>query len=214
VPPSQIDERVVIDRTAQRNVAGFSDDVGDTVATCLTEYLSTTKTGKSVESASPAFADHPTLRDLVRLDVPASGSSEAHQNGKDKWVIDPTADKEPRKPELTDDDFFICRNTIIVFALDQKVWVHHARISLLRDIDWDSDPFKSLQFSEDAKLLVYRLVKGFNNRSEDVYDDIIKGKGKGLIFLLHGPPGLGKTLTAGMSSSVREDVSFKETMRY
>ncbi|KAF2186506.1 AAA family ATPase [Zopfia rhizophila CBS 207.26] len=103
---------------------------------------------------------------------------------------------KPQKPELTDDDFFICRNTTIAFALDQKVWVHNVRISLLRDIEWDSDPFKLLQFSEDAKLLVYRLVKGFNNRNEDVYDDIIRGKGKGLIFLLHGPPGLGKTLTA------------------
>jgi hypothetical protein len=48
------------------------------------------------------------------------------------------------------------------------------------------------------------LVNGFNNRNEDVYDDIINGKGKGLIFLLHGTPGLGKTLTTGMSSSVQK----------
>ncbi len=27
--------------------------------------------------------------------------------------------------------------------------------------------------------------------------DFIKGKGEGLIFLLHGPPGVGKTCTAG-----------------
>jgi len=29
------------------------------------------------------------------------------------------------------------------------------------------------------------------------YDDVITGKGKGVIFLLHGEPGTGKTLTAG-----------------
>ena len=110
--PSQIDERVVIDRTAQRNVISFSGDVGDTVATCLTGYLSTTKTGKP--------ADRPTLRDLIRLDIPASGSSDADQNGKDRWMIDRTADIEPQKPELTDDDFFICQNTTIAFALDQE----------------------------------------------------------------------------------------------
>lgn len=28
------------------------------------------------------------------------------------------------------------------------------------------------------------------------FDDIVKGKGKGLILVLHGPPGVGKTLTA------------------
>jgi hypothetical protein len=50
----------------------------------------------------------------------ASGSSDADQNGKDKWTIDPTANIEPQKPELTDDDFFICRNTTTVFALDQE----------------------------------------------------------------------------------------------
>ncbi len=27
--------------------------------------------------------------------------------------------------------------------------------------------------------------------------DFVKGKGEGLIFLLHGPPGVGKTCTAG-----------------
>lgn len=29
------------------------------------------------------------------------------------------------------------------------------------------------------------------------FDDVIKGKGKGTIFLFHGAPGVGKTLTAG-----------------
>jgi len=29
------------------------------------------------------------------------------------------------------------------------------------------------------------------------YQDIVPGKGKGLVFLLYGKPGLGKTLTAG-----------------
>ncbi|KAL9625862.1 MAG: hypothetical protein Q9160_000182 [Pyrenula sp. 1 TL-2023] len=33
-------------------------------------------------------------------------------------------------------------------------------------------------------------------KQQSHFDDIIKGKGKGLVFLLHGPPGLGKTLTA------------------
>jgi len=28
------------------------------------------------------------------------------------------------------------------------------------------------------------------------FDDLIKGKGKGMVFLLHGPPGVGKTFTA------------------
>jgi hypothetical protein len=72
-----------------------------------------------VESASPAFADRPTLRDLVRLDIPASGSSDADRNGKDRWTIDSTVDIEPQKPEVTNDDLSIRRNTTTAFALDQ-----------------------------------------------------------------------------------------------
>lgn len=38
-----------------------------------------------------------------------------------------------------------------------------------------------------------------NVHTEDSrFDDLIEGKSKGLIFLLHGEPGVGKTLTAGM----------------
>lgn len=33
--------------------------------------------------------------------------------------------------------------------------------------------------------------------------DFVKGKGSGLIFLLHGKPGVGKTVTAGKSPRIR-----------
>jgi flagellar biosynthesis GTPase FlhF len=35
------------------------------------------------------------------------------------------------------------------------------------------------------------------------FADAIKGKGRGLLVLLHGPPGVGKTSTAGMFSASR-----------
>ena len=49
----------------------------------------------------------------------------------------------------------------------------------------------------ESKDLVRALVASHTARKErDDFDDIVKGKGKGLIFVLHGPPGVGKTLTA------------------
>ena len=42
------------------------------------------------------------------------------------------------------------------------------------------------------------LAESFARRSEMWTADFVEGKGNGLIFLLHGAPGVGKTFTAGM----------------
>ncbi|KAK0725883.1 P-loop containing nucleoside triphosphate hydrolase protein, partial [Lasiosphaeris hirsuta] len=75
------------------------------------------------------------------------------------------------------------------------------RMETLQTVEWHGDPFRMLQLDGSTKNLIENLVAGFNgtddgSHQDGSYDDIIKGKGQGLIFLLHGPPGLGKTLTA------------------
>ena len=49
--------------------------------------------------------------------------------------------------------------------------------------------------SKKTKELVKSLVEV--RFAPDSNEDIIRGKGNGLIMLLHGGPGTGKTLTAG-----------------
>jgi AAA+ superfamily predicted ATPase len=47
------------------------------------------------------------------------------------------------------------------------------------------------------KRLFQALVEAHQNNSDNPQKgDIVEGKGKGLVILLHGPPGVGKTLTA------------------
>ncbi|KAH7629315.1 hypothetical protein B0T09DRAFT_265866 [Sordaria sp. MPI-SDFR-AT-0083] len=72
----------------------------------------------------------------------------------------------------------------------------------LQDVRWNNVAFQSLQLEEVTKKLVESLVKGHKNKSV-AFDDVIAGKGQGLVFLLHGNPGLGKTLTAGGELSTR-----------
>jgi SpoVK/Ycf46/Vps4 family AAA+-type ATPase len=50
----------------------------------------------------------------------------------------------------------------------------------------------SSQKKEDIEL----IIKNYR----DIDNDIINAKGGGIIFLLHGPPGVGKTLTAEATS--------------
>jgi hypothetical protein len=47
--------------------------------------------------------------------------------------------------------------------------------------------------------MIYALVDVQNSRDKAM-DDIIKGKGSGLILLLHGSPGTGKVCDAGKQS--------------
>ncbi|KAK4222890.1 hypothetical protein QBC38DRAFT_447848 [Podospora fimiseda] len=66
----------------------------------------------------------------------------------------------------------------------------------LRDTKWNQEAYEALQLDPITKDLVKSLVVGHNNSLLRGFDDIIGGKGQGLVFLLHGKPGLGKTLTA------------------
>ena len=49
----------------------------------------------------------------------------------------------------------------------------------------------------EQKQMILSLVK-IHMDSRLSFDDLIKSKGKGMIFLLHREPGVGKTLTAGI----------------
>jgi SpoVK/Ycf46/Vps4 family AAA+-type ATPase len=60
---------------------------------------------------------------------------------------------------------------------------------------------KKLQLKQEYKDIIKALVSkhdaGNNdNDGKKKVTDIVEGKGKGLVILLHGPPGVGKTLTA------------------
>lgn len=68
-------------------------------------------------------------------------------------------------------------------------------IERMTDIVWDDRVFDSLVMAEPQKSLVHTLVR-VHGLDRHGFDDFVAEKGKGLIGLLTGPPGVGKTLTA------------------
>jgi hypothetical protein len=81
-------------------------------------------------------------------------------------------------------------------------------IDKITNIKYNDDAFTYLTLDstlelKNESLQLKQLIKDLVlNKNEIDFTDMIDGKGTGLIFLLHGPPGVGKTLTAEATSEV------------
>jgi len=99
--------------------------------------------------------------------------------------------------ELSDDQRMISTPIIRGYALKEKRWLEFY-IDGVQDIKWDARAFDSLVLphaQQDLKQLILAFADAHSEHL-DGFDDIIQGKGRGVIMLLSGPPGVGKTLTA------------------
>ena len=83
------------------------------------------------------------------------------------------------------------------FAFAEKKWAFFL-VENADDISWSESVFTKLEIDTAIKDNIQALVESHNIDS-DVNGQISK-KGKGLVVILHGPPGIGKTLTAGKIS--------------
>lgn len=96
--------------------------------------------------------------------------------------------------ELTEEQILLLSGRVYGYSLGDSVWGAFS-VSRTSEVDWNEDLFPSLVIDSSLKTLMYDLVQAHTSGTSG-FDDFVRGKGKGLIGLLFGPPGLGKTLTA------------------
>lgn len=96
---------------------------------------------------------------------------------------------------FTEEELIISCPVTLGFAFSEKLWLEFC-ISGISDIQWNEKAFDSLVLPENQKSIVKALVSSHTFNDAQSIDDVIQGKGKGLVSVLHGPPGTGKTLTA------------------
>lgn len=66
-------------------------------------------------------------------------------------------------------------------------------MSSLQDVEWNTEMMDALALPTAQKDFIRTLVE---SHASNGFGDIVRGKGNGLVGLLSGPPGVGKTLTA------------------
>ncbi|KAI8955849.1 hypothetical protein F4801DRAFT_586532 [Xylaria longipes] len=97
-----------------------------------------------------------------------------------------------KKNEPPDDKFeLLLPPTIKGFNMRRKKW-YDLIVDRVNDVDWNKEAFQKIVMNRKAK-------------------DLIEGKGNGLILLLHGSPGTGKTLTAESVAEIAEKPLYRVT---
>ena len=107
----------------------------------------------------------------------------------------------PSHRALTSRELLLSVPYVRGYAMKSKKWLIFF-VQQITPITFSRTAFQSLVLPHEQKDLILAFVES-QIKHKDTFDDIIAGKGRGMILLLSGPPGVGKTLTA---ESVAEDM--------
>lgn len=99
-----------------------------------------------------------------------------------------------KRPPLGEEHLIHCTQVLYGYSLKSKQWLRFL-VDTVSDITFNSRAFDSLVLPENQKDLILAFSQS-QIKNKDSFDDVISGKGRGIIMLLSGGPGIGKTLTA------------------
>ncbi len=100
-------------------------------------------------------------------------------------------DDEATTGSVKDEDLWRCYTRVHGFSMRLKRW-GWLDVDGIKHVKWRDDAFSQLVLEPTQKKSILHLVKHYGG----AFTDFIEGKSGGLVFLLHGPTGTGKTLTA------------------
>ncbi|PYI16413.1 P-loop containing nucleoside triphosphate hydrolase protein [Aspergillus violaceofuscus CBS 115571] len=145
--------------------------------------------GKVWESYDGSHYRH--VREHGRVMIDPAGYRRNYYNKSHGWETEVTG----LSTSVTDEHRLLATPLVRGFSLRKKEW-RAFLVDDVEDIVWNKDAFESLVLprgQQDLKKLILAVARAQPRNS---FDDVVQGKGQGVILLLSGPPGVGKTLTA------------------
>ncbi|KAF4415952.1 hypothetical protein F53441_14581 [Fusarium austroafricanum] len=128
-----------------------------------------------------------------------SSSSSGFQSvveGNVDMTVKPIYDTPGRSENLetlTDDMCLLANPWVKGLDLRTKEWAQF-HVNDLTPVVWNDAAFENLVLPGPEKQLAWEFVE--NRALANNFDDFIEDKGRGIIILMFGPPGVGKTYTA------------------
>ncbi|KAF5595219.1 P-loop containing protein [Fusarium pseudocircinatum] len=135
------------------------------------------------------------IHGAMKADGDDSKASTPDDHQESQEASDPKSEEGDGSDRLRDEEAMLTVSTVKCFSIDRKVWCY-AEIDHLTDIEWNTQAIDNLVIDEAEKRLLVGFVGATKNGQLQHFDDFVHGKGKGLVMLLCGPPGTGKTFTA------------------
>ncbi|KAJ8071027.1 hypothetical protein OCU04_001375 [Sclerotinia nivalis] len=153
----------------------------------------------------PAFARIGTLK--LEDDFDECGCHACRQNNPLREKFRTRFDEENyQRGEWHDEQHMLCPPRVLGYILREKQWAQ-LQVTSLKNIpenDFQNSWSERLVLKDGqlTKNIILKLVSSHGTKLDGdksqalEVDDIVANKGKGLVILLYGPPGVGKTTTA------------------
>jgi hypothetical protein len=137
----------------------------------------------------------------VMIDVGSLEQFQPNLAREIRYQFDDQDDEERDGVEqYPDEDLWMCWPAVGGFSFASKMWGEFD-VNKLRPVRYRREAFAQLVLKQpELKDTIRALVE----HSGQAFSDLVDGKSGGVIFLLHGPPGNGKTLTAEATAEVLE----------
>lgn len=119
-------------------------------------------------------------------------------DANDSFYVRSFSKKDQTRPDgkLTEADHLLSHAFVRGYSMTAKGFFE-LRLDKITPITWNTKCFDGLVLDAGTKKTVQALVSTHaQDAVEGGFDDVVKGKGLGLVCVLHGPPGVGKTMTA------------------